>query len=89
MKIVEQEITKLVNRVRKLEEQINVLRDLTWVAADLLNELGGKKVKIRFNDGQETTGVLECYDRFNLRLKTSDGRSIVVMKHAVSAIEPL
>ncbi|MHC5040185.1 MAG: LSm family protein [Planctomycetota bacterium] len=89
MKIVEQEITKLGNRLRKLEEQVSGLRDLTWVAADLLNEFGGKKVKIRFNDGTETTGVMECYDRFNLRVKTTEGRTLVIMKHAVLSIEPL
>jgi sRNA-binding regulator protein Hfq len=87
MKIIEQEITKLGNRIRKVEEQVSGLRDLTWVAADLLNEFGGKKIRIRFNDGSEIEGVLESYDRFNLKIKAEKGRSVVIMKHAVLSIE--
>lgn len=87
MKIVEQEIMKLRNRQRKMEEQINAMRDMTWVAADLLNELGGQKVKVQFNDGSTMTGVLESYDRFNIRLKRDKGKTVVLMKHAVHSIE--
>ena len=87
MKIIEQEITKLGNRLRKLEEQVSGLRDLTWVAADLLNDFGGKKVKITLDDGEEVTGTLEAYDRFNLKVKVDKTHSVVIMKHAVHLIE--
>jgi len=87
MKIVEEEITKLGNRLRKLEEQVSGLRDLTWVAADLLNDFGGKKIKITLDDGREINGVLEAYDRFNLKVKATKNRAVVIMKHAVHSIE--
>ncbi|MHC4781056.1 MAG: RNA chaperone Hfq [Planctomycetota bacterium] len=89
MKIIEQEITKFGTRLRKVEDQVSGLRDLTWVAADLLNELGGKKVKIRLVDGKDVKGVLECYDRFNIRVKADKGRNLVIMKHAVMWVEPI
>lgn len=85
-KLVEQEITRIGDRIRKLEEQISALRDLTWVAADLLNEYGGKKIKLTLNDGSTMTGVLERYDRFNLRIK-KNSKTQVVMKHAIAVIE--
>ncbi|GEM_PF-2909557 len=87
VKIIEQEIMKLRNRLRKVEEQVNAMRDLTWVAADLLNEFGGQKVKLKLQDGSQTTGVLESYDRFNLRLKKDKGKVVVVMKHAIASLE--
>jgi sRNA-binding regulator protein Hfq len=89
MKIFEQEIMKIRNRLRKIEEQVNAMRDLTWVAADLLNELGGKKVKLKSIDGSTLSGTLESYDRFNLKIKTDKGKSFVVMKHAIASIEPV
>jgi sRNA-binding regulator protein Hfq len=86
-KLFEQEITRLGERLRKSEEQINQLRDLTWVASDLLNDYGGKKVKIHLLDGSSHAGVLEKYDRFNIRIKTDKGKVLVIMKHAVQSLE--
>ena len=86
-KLFELEITRLGERVRKAEEQISQLRDLTWVAADLLNEYGGKKVKVHMLDGSIQAGVLDRYDRFNLRVKTDKGKLLVIMKHAIHSIE--
>ena len=88
MKIIEQELTKFGTRLRKVEDQVSALRDMTWVAADLLNELGGKKVKVHIQDGSTIKGVLESYDRFNIRVKAEKGRILVIMKHAVTMIEP-
>jgi RNA chaperone Hfq len=88
MKIIEQELTKFGTRLRKVEDQVSALRDMTWVAADLLNELGGKKVKIHIQGGTPVKGVLESYDRFNIRVKADKGRNLVIMKHAITMIEP-
>jgi len=86
-KVFEQEIMKISEKIKKLDEQVAALRDLTWVAADLLNDFGRQKVKITLNDGSSMTGVLERYDRFNLLVKRDKGKAVVVMKHAILAIE--
>jgi sRNA-binding regulator protein Hfq len=86
-KLFEQEIVRLGERLRKSEEQIAQIRDLTWVGADLLNEYGGKKMKLHMADGSTLAGNLEKYDRFNIRIKTDKGKVLVVMKHAVHYLE--
>jgi hypothetical protein len=87
LKVFEEEIVQLKKQVDDLRKQVKSLIPGPS-AADLLNRLVGKKARFILHGGAEHTGTLAEHDRYNCLIQT-DGGPIVLLKHAMDAIQPL
>jgi len=87
LKVFEEEISQLKKHVEDLRKQVKSMIP-SPSAADLLNRLVGKKARFVLHGDAEYTGILTEHDRYNCLVQT-DGGPVVLLKHAMDAIQPL
>jgi RNA chaperone Hfq len=57
------------------------------VANRWLDTAKGHRITVRYLDGHEVVGRLQGWDRYTLMIE-NEGRSTLVMKHAVATLSP-
>lgn len=84
-KIVEDEINKLKKEIKELKTWVGQIRAESFLAHDLLSELGGKAIEVEMVDGKVIAGRLQRLDRYNIELGTEKG-TVLVTKHVIRTI---